>query len=111
MHNTLSKLVLFSLAFLTAASANAIDITRVEPANWWVGMKNTELQIMVYGPNVGHSTVTLNYPGVTLKEVARVENPNYVFIYINIAKNAKPGILPLNFKEGQEKSVYQYPLK
>ncbi|MFL5742113.1 MAG: glycoside hydrolase family 13 protein [Flavisolibacter sp.] len=111
MHNTLTKLLVLSLAFLTAASAKAIDITRVEPANWWVGMKNSTLQIMVYGPNIGHSTVTINYPGVSVKEIAKVENPNYVFIYVSITKNTKPGNVPLAFKDGQEKFVYSYPLK
>src|SRR3954468_21652396 len=98
------------LYIATTISAQAIDITRVEPANWWVGMKNTQLQIMVYGPNVGKSTVTINYPGVKLKEVAKTTNPNYLFIYVTIAKGTRPGNVSLVFTEGQKKSTYKYPL-
>ena len=28
------------------------QINRVEPPFWWIGMKNTELQLMVYGKNI-----------------------------------------------------------
>ena len=111
MYKNLSRLLPLALAFLIASSAKAIDIIRVEPANWWVGMKNSELQIMVYGPNIGQSSVTINYPGIRLKEVAKTTNPNYVFIYISIAKGTKPGNAPLVFKDGKEKFIYNYPLK
>jgi len=106
----LSSVLLATAVLLTAASTQAIDISRVEPANWWVGMKNTELQIMVYGPEIGKSTVAINYPGVKLKELAKTANPNYVFIYITIAKGTKPGKVPLLFTEGQQKFTYEYPL-
>lgn len=111
MHKNSYRLFFLALAFFIASSAKSIDITRVEPSNWWVGMKNTELQIMVYGPNIGHATVSINYPGITIKEVAKVTNPNYAFIYINIAKGTKPGTVPILFKDGQEKFTYRYPIK
>ena len=28
------------------------EIERVEPMNWWVGFKNTELQLLVKHPNI-----------------------------------------------------------
>jgi glycosidase len=111
MDKNITKLFLVSLLFFTTASARAIDVTRVEPSNWWVGMKNSELQIMVYGPNIGRSIVSINYPGIKLKEVAKTTNPNYVFIYITIAKGTKPGNVPVVFKDGQEKFTYNYPVK
>lgn len=111
MYTNFSKLLLFVLIFFNALAAKAIDITRVEPAHWWVGMKNSELQIMVYGPDIGRSTITINYPGITLKEVAKVTNPNYAFIYLNIANGTKAGNVPLTFTSGKEKFVYNYPIK
>src|SRR4029079_191030 len=110
MKKLLYKVLLYALLFLTALSSKAINITRVEPANWWVGMKNTELQIMVYGPDIGKSTVTINYPGIRIKEIAKTTNPNYVFIYLSIAKGTKPGNVPLLFTDAQQKFTYRYPL-
>jgi neopullulanase len=111
MDKNLTRITLLTLAILTATAAMAIDITRVEPSNWWVGMKNTELQIMVYGPDIGHSTVTVTYPGIKLKQVAKTTNPNYAFLYISIAKGTKPGNVPLLFTDGKERFTYNYPIK
>jgi len=110
MHNSLYTVFLCAVVLLTAPSANAIPITRVEPANWWTGMKNSELQIMVYGPDIGKSTLTVNYPGIVVKELAKTANPNYVFIYLSIAKGTKAGNVPLHFTDGQQKFTYNYPV-
>ena len=51
----MKRLLLFTICLLCASSVYAIDISRLEPACWWVGMKNPELQIMVYGKNIASS--------------------------------------------------------
>jgi glycosidase len=102
--------LLCAAIFFGNTAVLAIDISRVEPANWWIGMKNPELQIMVYGPGISKSLVSINYPGVKLKELARTTNPNYVFIYLTISKGTKPGNVPLVFTDGHEKFTYRYPL-
>jgi len=94
------KILLFLfLISLPLTSASAQEIERIEPECWWVGMKNPELQIMVYGKDITHSELIFEYPGVSLKEIVRVENPNYLFIYLEIGEGTKPGILELNFVE------------
>jgi len=110
MYKKIYTVLIFAAALLMAPSVRAISITRVEPANWWVGMKNKELQIMVYGPNISQSKLVINYPGITIKEVAKTDNPNYLFIYIDIAKGTRPGNVPLHFTDGQQKLTYPYPL-
>lgn len=103
--------VLFCAAILLAAPAvKAIEIKRIEPANWWVGMKNTELQIMVYGPDISKSKLTIQYPGITIKEVAKTTNSNYLFVYISISKATKPGMVPMLFTDGTQKFTHNYPL-
>ncbi|MFC4212376.1 glycoside hydrolase family 13 protein [Pedobacter lithocola] len=101
-------LLLCFIAFSQAFAA--ITMNRVEPQNWWTGMKNTQFQILLYGPNISAATISLNYPGVKIKEVAKVENPNYIFLYLEVSKAAKAGSLPITFKSGAEKFIYQYPL-
>src|SRR5699024_10836442 len=81
----------------------AIQIDRVEPAFWWTDKQNSELQIMVYGENIAESRVTTEYPGIRLKEVIRLENPNYLFLYLDISKNTQPGTLEFIFTEGGRK--------
>ena len=74
----MKRLLLFAIFLFNVCLVYAIDITRLEPACWWVGMKNPELQIMVYGKNIAHSQVRIEYPGVRMKEVVGLENPNYL---------------------------------
>lgn len=111
MYKKIINLLLLA-AFLLATPAMAkITINRVEPANWWTGMKKTEFQILVYGPNIGNSKVVVNYPGVTMREAVKLENPNYVFLYVNVSKDAKAGMVPLTFTNGNDQFTYNYPLK
>ena len=105
------KKVLFVLFLLCAYAAQAIEISRVEPACWWVDMKNPELQIMVYGKDIARSRVEIDYPGVKIKEVVGVENPNYLFLYLDITKEAKPGQMNLTFVEGKQRKVHPYELR
>ena len=111
MNKKIFIFLLFTVALLTGLSVKAINITRVEPESWWVGMKNSELQILVYGPNISNAKLVINYPGVKIKEVAKTDNPNYLFVYINIAKSTKPGMVPMKFTDGAEKFTYNYALK
>ncbi len=100
---------MFSLLILSLSAAR---IERVEPAFWWVGMKNTELQIMVYGKNIADSRITIDYPGgVQLDDVVHVENPNYLFLYLQVKPDAKPGKFDILFTEGKKTQAYPYELK
>lgn len=71
--------------------AQTPSIQRINPTNWWVGMKNPKLQLLVYGKNIAGSEVKINYQGVTLEKVNQVENPNYLFLDLNIASNTQAG--------------------
>ncbi|HET9055331.1 MAG TPA: glycoside hydrolase family 13 protein [Chitinophagaceae bacterium] len=84
------------------------QINHVEPLNWWVGMKNPNLQLLVNGSNVGETMPVINYPGVTIKKVNKAGSKNYLFVDLLIAKDAKPGTFSINFKKDGE-TIYSYP--
>jgi neopullulanase len=96
--------------FLAASLSAAITVTRMDPAFWWVGMKNPELQIMVYGPDVGKSQVAVQTPGVILKKVVKAESPDYLFLYLDLSQ-ATPGQVKFLFTEGKHRSHFFYELK
>ncbi|MCI0751526.1 MAG: cyclomaltodextrinase N-terminal domain-containing protein, partial [Flammeovirgaceae bacterium] len=95
---------------LYTSNAQVPDIQKIEPPFWWTGMKNTELQLLVYGKNISTSTVSLNYPGVSITKIEKTENPNYQFVYLNIT-SARPGTFPITFQYGKKKKVINYELK
>ncbi|MBQ9674528.1 MAG: glycoside hydrolase family 13 protein [Bacteroidaceae bacterium] len=107
----MKKIMLFCLMLCTVALSKAIDVQRMEPANWWVGMENHELQVLLYGKDIAKSDVSISYPGVTLKEVAKVENPNYLFLYLDIDESAKPGIMNIVIKEGKKQQKQPFELR
>ncbi|WP_083322164.1 glycoside hydrolase family 13 protein [Hymenobacter lapidarius] len=93
-----------------APTAKPATVTRIDPTFWWVGMKNPKLQLLVHGPGIGSSTLTLNYAGVTLDGVQKMESPNYLLVNLTIGPDAKPGKLPLQF-QGAKKVKYEYELR
>ena len=102
------KKIIFSLAlFLSAMTSLAsTNIDRIEPANWFVGMKNSSLQLMVYGKNIRNSRVSVDYPGVKIDSLVRLDSPDYLLVYLNVG-GAKPGEMMLNINGKKVK----YPLQ
>ena len=97
---------------LTMSAAKKPVIDRIEPANWFVGMKNPQVQLMVYGEGIRDvESVTTDYPGVRIDSLVRLDSPNYLLIYMNV-KDAQPGTMSLNFKSQTSKFKPQpYELK
>ncbi|MBG8553848.1 glycoside hydrolase family 13 protein [Hymenobacter guriensis] len=96
------RLLLAVLLLPLWAAAQAPAITRVNPTSWFVGMKNPNVQLLVYGPNAGTLTYTITYPGVKLTKASTVENPNYAFLDLTIAATAKPGKVSIVGKKGTQ---------
>jgi glycosidase len=99
--------LLWSLLFPALLWAEAL---KVEPAFWWSGMKNPDLQLMVYGKDIATYRPSVDYPGVYLKSAVTLESPNYLLVYLDIAE-AQPGTLSLTFANGKKKIVCPYELK
>ncbi|UBB89782.1 glycoside hydrolase family 13 protein [Candidatus Kaistella beijingensis] len=99
-----------TLLFLLISTFTFAQIQRVEPAFWWKGMKNPELQILVYGKNIANQTIELSN-GIQVKEFKKVENPNYVFITLNTDEITVPKF-KINLKNGKKLvNSFDYELK
>lgn len=99
-------------SFLCCIGLGATEIERVDPPFWYIGMKNPKLQVMFYGKDIANSEFFLkDYPGVTVSEVAKVKNPNYLFVYLDVDSLAKPGTLTFDFKEKGKTTTYPFELK
>ncbi len=105
------KKVLFFLIILNVLPISA-QVERVEPPNWWTGFKEPGLQLMVYGDNVGKTTPSIDYEGVSIEKIIRADSPNYLFIDLNISITASPGSFGIKFEaeDGSAETV-NYELK
>ena len=110
--NYFSRLLLFYFCLFIAVSsiAQAPQIQRVEPTNWYTGLKNPNVQLLIYGKNISNSKVAVSYPNVKIKKTQTVENPNYLFVDLEIGKAARPGTVVLNFTNGTQKTTWNYSL-
>ena len=88
-------------------------LNRVEPTNWWVNMKDENLQLLVHHPNISEYNAEINYGGVTLKNSTKAtKSNNYLFLDLEISATATAGKFDILFKkEDSEDLVHTYELK
>ena len=92
---------------MSAAKKSTTVIDRIEPTDWFVGMKNPSVQLMVYGKGIRDAeAVTTDYPGVTIDSLVRLDSPNYLLVYLNV-KGAEAGTMTLKFDVKNAKGKLQ----
>ena len=99
------------ICLFTITSFAQVSITKVEPPNWWVGMQNPQVQLVVYGNDLGNATVSTKYKKVKITKVEKAESPNYLFITLDIHPKATAGKIPLVFTKGGKQTTYEYEIK
>jgi neopullulanase len=111
--DTRIRFALMLLVAIVSAPAQAAGrIERVEPASWWIGMKDDRLQLLVHGKNVTAFEAAISHPGVSITGTDRVANPNYLFLNLRIAPDAKPGRFAIEFRErGRTRARHDYVLE
>ena len=107
----ISRVTLTFFTFILATQAAAGPIDRVEPPFWWQGFEHKELQIMIHGHSISRFDVSVEYPGVTVNRVERVESENYLFLYLDIDAAAEPGKFDIVLKDDDIRVVHEYELK
>ena len=103
-----------SLAILLILSITgslfSAEIKTVDPAFWWVGMKNTELQVLIYGDNINSYDVSITARTASLSEVVKLQNPNYLLLYLDLSQSS-PEKFDIILSQGKKKEVIPYELK
>ena len=111
MRRILFLIALVAQVMTMSAAKQKATIDRIDPTDWFVGMKNPSLQLMVYGKNIASvQEVTTDYPGVVIDSVVHLDSPNYLLVYMNL-RNAQPGTMTLNFKLQKSNFKFNYTLK
>ncbi len=87
--------------------------TSFYPTNWWIGMKWNKVQILVYN-NTGslkNASVQINYPGIVLTKINRLENEKYLALEVTILPDAKPGTASFVLKYNNKIETIPWPLE
>lgn len=113
MKTFLSLLFVYLLCSVGALAkkSGTDENVRIDPPNWWAGMKNTSVQLLVHSPQIRDAEPSINYPGVRIDSVVRLDSPNYQIIYLNIPQSVNPGKMDISFKNGKKSMTVKYELK
>lgn len=87
-----TKFIFGILSICLNLSLFAQVVQRMEPLNWWEGMQNSRVEIMLYGPKIAEHTIQVE--GLTVMQQLRTENPNYIFVTVE-TKDRKAGKYPI----------------
>ena len=120
-HNLLASVALPALIFAFTAchqrpdafsseGNNGVKVARIDPCNWFAGMNDPSLQLMVYGKDIRDAEVYAD--GAVIDSVVRLDSPNYLLVYLNLS-GVKAGQLPLAFCRpgSDDKTIVNFPIK
>ncbi|THH40589.1 glycoside hydrolase family 13 protein [Neolewinella litorea] len=104
---------LFFAVFLSAGLGTLVaQPFRVEPPNWWAGMQDTSLQLLIHGADAGALELSVSGTGVVLLGTHPADSPNYLFADLSIRPDATPGTVTLTFRrDGQPVAEQPYELR
>jgi glycosidase len=104
-------LFIFMLGLNIVFAQKKYEIQHLEPMFWWAGMKNSDLQILVHAPAISDLTPKIEAQSVKLKQVVRTQNPNYLFLYLDIAQAPAQTFKILFQKDNKTLQQHNYELK
>lgn len=82
----------FNTAYANTFEPDISTDVKLEPAFWWAGMHNPELQLMLYSrelPSLPQQIkVNIQGKGITLKSLEHTDNPHYLFINLDLSQAA-----------------------
>ncbi len=101
----------FGIALMLTTATLSAQIYHVEPPNWWAGMKNQNLQLLVHGNGVGETTPQLSYPGIVIQKINTADSKNYLFLDLYLSGSAKPEAFAIYFvKDGDTMYIHNYTI-
>jgi glycosidase len=103
------SLILLLLAGFFSQTIAQLEIERIDPPHWW--SQQDEIQLLVYGENIAEADLQVDYPKVDLKRVIHVENPNYVFVDLELKEGVSAGEIEMVFSRGKKSLSRKYLLK
>ena len=95
-----STVLLLCLLLSVLLPVQAATISRVEPANWWIGMRHHQVELLLHGDDIAALQPRIAHPGLRVAGVQALENPNYLFVTVDIAADAAPGELAIELLDG-----------
>lgn len=85
-------------------------ITKIEPPNWWPNHSLNPIQLLITGKNLHNATVQTSSSGFTILSTTSAGNGTYLFLDVDIAKEANAGTYSFTVKTKDGETAFPFPL-
>jgi hypothetical protein len=96
--------------FALACSAAAPKVDKVEPPNWWTPHTLNPIQVLLTGSDLGGARVTTASKGFKIDVRQASDNGHYLFVYLDIGKDAQPGTHRFQVKNAAGTTEFNFTL-
>ncbi|MBN2708433.1 MAG: cyclomaltodextrinase N-terminal domain-containing protein [Calditrichaceae bacterium] len=87
------------------------SINKIEPPNWWAGMKWNKIQLMIYGENLKNLTINAESPDISILEIVETPSHKYLFLEIQLSEDITPGKYVISINSGKDSKIIHYHLE
>ncbi len=109
--NKFLRIIFILLVFLfNSLLSQSLRIDKVEPPNWWAGMKSNRIQLMVYGAGLSDFKAQFETNNLKIEKVHQIENNSYSFIDVLIPADIKPGTYKLKIYNNELETSIDFPV-
>ncbi|GIV46109.1 MAG: neopullulanase SusA [Ignavibacterium sp.] len=99
----IKKIIFLSFYLVSFSFPQKFNVERIEPPNWWFGLKTDTIQILIYGKNLGNAEIYPSHRGATVIDYHKTESPNYLFVDLVVDNSINEN---LNFEIGLATNEY-----
>ncbi|MEL7500478.1 MAG: alpha-amylase family glycosyl hydrolase [Planctomycetota bacterium] len=92
-------------------SRGTLQINKVEPPNWWIGMKWNQIELMVYGAEFEGSEFSFDDPSLKISKQSTSPNGRYAFLNVTIPDDLPSGTYPLRAKKNDQSKVIDFAIQ
>lgn len=82
--NTITKLLCLGFLLSRSIISQEIEISKIEPPNWWSNMNYNNVQFMLYGNNLNNLKLIDELSDLKNLKIYQAQSTSYVFIEIEI---------------------------
>ena len=95
---------------VTCYSSEAIRVDRVEPPNWWVGMKYNDIQLLLSGDGLHEVTAEFLDRRLSVTGVSPGLTSRHCFVDVSVPDDLPPGRYTLLVRRGDQSRQIEFPL-
>ncbi|MGB5894513.1 MAG: cyclomaltodextrinase N-terminal domain-containing protein, partial [Ignavibacteriaceae bacterium] len=110
MNKIILPVTLFVFLCFPISFSQDFSINKIEPPNWWAGMKWNNVQLMVYGENLEDVWVSIPSSGINVTSTFSSVSSNYLFVDIQIPADLTAGDYEIIFSKGNDVLKHNYSI-